>query len=232
VHDSDITAVIIGGTSGIGRFIAERYAGRGDRVVVAGRDADRAAIVAKEIGGDVTGIGVDLSRPDTIADALAPVTEVDHLIITAIHQSHNTIAEYKIEDAIAAATVKVVGYAEAVRALRDRFTPTASVVLFGGFGKERPYPGSTVVTTVNGAITGLMRTLAVELAPHRVNAIHPGAVGDSPRWRDTDLGFLAARALTGRTVTMAEIADATEFLLRNTGVDGQDLYVEGGLLLR
>ncbi|WP_455908095.1 hypothetical protein [Streptomyces chartreusis] len=62
--------------------------------------------------------------------------------------------------------------------------PGASVVLFGGLAKERPYPGSTVVTTFSAGITGLVKTLAVEMAPHRVNALHPGLIGDSPKWRD------------------------------------------------
>ena len=55
-------------------------------------------------------------------------------------------------------------------------------MLFGGQAKERPYPGSTTVSTVNGGVVGLVHTLAVELAPIRVNAIHPGIVGDSPYW--------------------------------------------------
>ena len=55
-------------------------------------------------------------------------------------------------------------------------------MLFGGLAKERPYPGSTTVTTVNGAVSAMVRTLALELAPVRVNAIHPGVVGDSPAW--------------------------------------------------
>jgi NAD(P)-dependent dehydrogenase (short-subunit alcohol dehydrogenase family) len=80
-----------------------------------------------------------------------------------------------------AVTMKLVGYAETVRVLRDRFTPGASVVLFGGLAKERPYPGSTVVTTFNAGITGLVKILAVEIAPHRVNAVHPGLMGDSPK---------------------------------------------------
>jgi NAD(P)-dependent dehydrogenase (short-subunit alcohol dehydrogenase family) len=70
---------------------------------------------------------------------------------------------------------------ETVRVLRDRFTPAASVVLFGGLAKERPYPGSTIVSTFNAGITGLVRTLAVEIGPHRVNALPPGPIGDSPK---------------------------------------------------
>ncbi|MGW3967049.1 SDR family oxidoreductase [Amycolatopsis sp. NPDC005003] len=224
------TTMIIGGTDGLGRFIAQRHADGGGTVVIAGRDAARAEAVAKEISPTATGIGLDLSRPETIAGSAAGVPSLDHLVITASHQRPNTLRDFDIAEAITAVTTKLVGYTEAVRVLRDRFTPDASVVLFGGLAKERPYPGSTVVTTFNSAVTGLVKTLAVELAPHRVNALHPGLVGDSPRWRDADLGAQVARTPIGRLVTMDEIADATDFLLRNGGLNGHDLFVDGGFL--
>jgi NAD(P)-dependent dehydrogenase (short-subunit alcohol dehydrogenase family) len=226
------TILIIGGTSGLGRFIAQRAVDRGDDVVIAGRDAHRAASVAKELGDTVLGLGVDLTRPRTIADSLAAVPVLDGLVITASHQKPNTLQAFDVDDAVAAVTAKLVGYAEAVRVLRDRFSPAASVVLFGGLAKERPYPGSTMVTTVNGGVTGLVKTLAVEVAPHRVNALHPALVGDSPRWRDTDLAAPIARTPIGRLVTMDEVADATDFLLRNGGVNAQDLFIDGGFLAR
>jgi NAD(P)-dependent dehydrogenase (short-subunit alcohol dehydrogenase family) len=226
------TLLIIGGTDGLGRFIAGRHADRGGTVVIAGRDAGRAEAAAKDIGPTVTGIGLDLARPETIAASAAGLPPLDHLVITASHQRPNTLQNFDIAEAITAVTTKLVGYTEAVRVLRERFTPEASVVLFGGLAKERPYPGSTVITTFNSAVTGLVKTLAVEIAPHRVNAVHPGLVGDSPRWRDADLGPQADRTPIGRLVTMEEIADATDFLLRNGGVNGQDLFVDGGFLAR
>ena len=226
------TSVIIGGTSGLGRFIAERHAARGDTVVIAGRDAARAEAVAKEIGAGVTGLGLDLARPRTIAGALAGVTSVDHVVITAAYQKPNTLQNLNLDEAITAVTTKLVGYAEAVRVLREHFNPGASVVLFGGLAKERPYPGSTIITTFNSAVTGLVKTLAVEIAPYRVNALHPALVGDSPRWRDADLGHQVVRTPIGRMVTMTEIADAADFLLSNGGVNGQDLFVDGGFLIQ
>jgi hypothetical protein len=81
------------------------------------------------------------------------VREVDNLVITAVEQGVNSLADFDIAHAVKAVTTKLVGYTETVRVLRDRFTPGASVVLFGGLAKERPYPGSTVVTTFNGGIT-------------------------------------------------------------------------------
>jgi NAD(P)-dependent dehydrogenase (short-subunit alcohol dehydrogenase family) len=158
------------------------------------------------------------------------VRAVDHLVITAIEQGVNSLTEFDIAAAVRAVTIKLVGYTETVRVLRPRFRPDASVVLFGGLAKERPYPGSTIVTAFNGGITGLVKTLAVEIAPHRVNALHPGVVGDSPKWREVPNHPHAARTPIGRLVTMDEVADATEFLLRNSGVNAHDLFVDGGLL--
>ena len=107
-----------------------------------------------------------------------------------------------------------------------------SIVLFGGQAMMRPYLGSTMVTAVNSAVSGLIRTLAIELAPVRVNAVHPGIVGDSPRWVDQDTSAAVSRSPIGRLVTMGEVADAVLFLLDNGGVNGVNLAVDGGWLLR
>ena len=74
---SDGAVVIVGGTSGIGRRLAEAYAARGRRVVVTGRDPDRASEVAGSIdGGRVTACAVDLTEPSRIAACLAGVGPV------------------------------------------------------------------------------------------------------------------------------------------------------------
>jgi NAD(P)-dependent dehydrogenase (short-subunit alcohol dehydrogenase family) len=77
----------------------------------------------------------------------------------------------------------------------------------------------------------LIRTLAVELAPIRFNAIHPGIVGDSPYWKGKALDAVVARTPIGRLPRMAEIVDATVFLLENGSVNGVNLYVDGGWTL-
>ncbi len=66
----DTTIVVVGGTSGLGREIAKKYADAGWSVVLTGRDAARAAAVAAELGGDARGLAVDLAEPETVADAL------------------------------------------------------------------------------------------------------------------------------------------------------------------
>jgi NAD(P)-dependent dehydrogenase (short-subunit alcohol dehydrogenase family) len=78
-----------------------------------------------------------------------------------------------------------------------------------------------------------VHALAVELAPIRVNALHPGIVGDSPFWsgKTEAIERVKARTPIGRNVAMADIVDAVDFLVRNRSVNGIDLYVDGGWLL-
>jgi len=227
--------VIIGGTSGIGLQLAETYAARGRDVVVTGRDQARCADVVAGIPGpgNCTPVALDLAEPERIAGALADVGEVDHVVLAAIERDYNSVQEYDIGRALRLVTLKLVGYTEVVHALVPRLTENASILVFGGQALRRPYPGSTTVTTVNGGVTGLVRTLAVQLAPIRVNAIHPGIVGDSPEWasKPEAVERTAARTPIGRTVTMDEIVQACIFLLENGGVNGQNLEVDGGTML-
>lgn len=225
--------LVAGGTSGIGREIARHQVEGGNAVVLAGRDAGRAERVAKEIGGDATGIGLDLTRPEEIAGALSEVGPVDHLVLAAIERDANSVRDYDLAAARSLVVLKLVGYTEVVHRLLPRLSVDGSVVLFGGLAKERPYPGSTTVSSVNGAMTGLMHSLAVELAPIRVNTLHPGIVADSPFWagKGEATERVKARTPVGRNVAMADIVDAVDFLLRNRSVNGIDLYVDGGWLL-
>jgi NAD(P)-dependent dehydrogenase (short-subunit alcohol dehydrogenase family) len=225
------SVVVIGGNRGIGREIAAQYAAGDAEVVITGRDADAAATAAREIGGSTRGLALDLTRPREIAAALADVGPVRYLVVSAIDRDNNTIREYDIDRALRLATLKLVGYTEVVHALLDRLDDESAIVLFGGLAKDRPYPGSATVTTVNGGIVGLVRAMATELAPIRVNAIHPGIVGDSPFWSGKNLDHIVARTPTKRLVQMRDIVSAVAFLLENPAVNGVDLRVDGGWMI-
>lgn len=223
--------VVVGGTRAIGLEIVRHYVARGDEVVLTGRDPDNVAQAVTAAGdGQVRGITFDLAEPETIAPALADVGPVRHLVLVAIDRDHNTVREYDVARALRLVTLKLVGFTEVVHTLVDRLSEDSSLVLFGGMAKERPYPGSTTVTTVNGGVTGLTRTLVEELKPIRVNAIHPGVVGDSPYWSEKPAAVAKYSSETplGRLARMAEIVDATVFLLENGAVNGVDLIVDGG----
>jgi NAD(P)-dependent dehydrogenase (short-subunit alcohol dehydrogenase family) len=223
--------VIIGGNRGIAREIAKHYADAGDEVFITCTDASAATEAATELGGRTRGLMLDLTQPATIHDALASVGPVRYLVIAAISRDNNKVREYDIAAALQLVTLKLVGYTEVVHTLLDRLNDESAIVLFGGLAKDRPYPGSTTVSTVNGGVVAMVRTLATELAPIRVNAIHPGIVGNSPFWKDKSLDNVIARTPTGRLTTMADVTDAVVFLLENRSVNGVDLRVDGGWMI-
>jgi NAD(P)-dependent dehydrogenase (short-subunit alcohol dehydrogenase family) len=225
------SVLVVGGTGGLGREIARHYADKGRPVVITGRDAERAEAIAADIGEGVDGIGFDLSEPASIGPALAAIESVDRLVLSAIGRDDNPVREYDAEAATRLTLMKLVGYTETVHVLLPKLADDSSVVLFGGRAKDRPYPGSTTVSTVNGGVTGLVNSLAVELAPIRFNAIHPGIVGDSPFWEGKPLDAVVERTPTKRLATMRDVVDATVFLLENRSVNGTNLYVDGGWLL-
>jgi NAD(P)-dependent dehydrogenase (short-subunit alcohol dehydrogenase family) len=212
----------------LGQEIANHYARQGAEVIIAGRDQDRAGTVAAEIGGNTRGIGLDLNDVEGIGAALAGVGPVQHLVIAAIERDDNKIREYSVERATKLATLKLVGYTEVIHALLDRLSEDSSIVLFGGLAKDRPYPGSLTVTTVNGGVATMINSLAIDLAPIRINAIHPGIVGDSPYWEGKPLDGVKARTPGGALTTMDDIVGAVVFLLENRGVNAVNLPVDRG----
>jgi NAD(P)-dependent dehydrogenase (short-subunit alcohol dehydrogenase family) len=223
--------VVIGGTGGLGREIAKHYADRGRDVVVSGRDRNRAAAVATELGDTARGIALELTELDRIGSALAEVGQVGQLVLSAIDRGSTTVDDFATAPAASLAIQKLVGYVEVVHALRSRLSPDSAIVVFGGQARVRPYPGSTMVSTVNGGVIGMVRTLSVELAPIRVNSVHPGIVGDSPFWVDKPAQVLEAfrsGTLTGTLTRMADVVSAVTFLLENRSVNGVDLVVDGG----
>jgi NAD(P)-dependent dehydrogenase (short-subunit alcohol dehydrogenase family) len=227
------SVVVVGGTRGLGREVAQHYADAGREVIVTGREQAACEACASEIGGSTTGVAFDLSEPETIGAALADVGDVQHIVLAAIDRDSNSVKEYDIAAAVRLVTLKLVGYTEVIHALRPCLTDDSSILIFGGLARDRPYPGSTTVTTVNGGVTGLVRTLVIELAPTRVNALHPAIVGDSPQWvnmPEERYNALVSRTPIGRLVTMKEVVESTRFLLENAAINGINLPVDGGWL--
>jgi NAD(P)-dependent dehydrogenase (short-subunit alcohol dehydrogenase family) len=226
--------VVIGGTSGIGLEVARARVARGDEVVLTGRSRDRAESVAASIGTEATGVALDLNDTHGLAATLSDVGNVDRLIVAAIERDANTVADYDVDRATKLTVLKLVGYTEVMHTLLPRMTPESSIVFFGGRAKDRPYPGSVTVSSVNGGIVGLVTALALEIAPIRINALHPGIVGDSPFWSDKPPEVLEgyrSRTPTGRLASMADVVGAVDFLLENRGVNGVNLYVDGGWMV-
>ena len=229
------TVVVVGGTCQLGKQLAHHYADKGHRVVVTSRDAGRAQTTAKEIGGDTVGIAVDLFEPHSIASALAEVGDVLHLALVALFRDENKVREYNIDEALKLVTLKLVGYTECIHVVCSRMQEDASILIYGGLARNQPYPGSTTITTVNGGVASMINSLAVELAPIRVNAIHPGQVSDTPNWANKPkevLDNLRSRTALGRLVTSEDVTHAAVFLLENRGITGVNLRVDGGRMMK
>ena len=223
--------MIAGGTAGLGRDLARHYVERGRRVVITGRDLGPDEGRRGRAGRRCRRVRVGHVGPERASRAaLADVGAVDRLAICGVDRDSNSIRDYDIAAAMRLATLKLVGYTEVVHALLDRFTDDASIVIYGGLAKLRPYPGSTTVTTVNAAVDGLVRAMVSEIAPVRVNALHPGSrptarSGRRSRRRSTRS---KARTPTHRWVQMRDVSDAASSLLENPSINGIELRVDGG----
>jgi NAD(P)-dependent dehydrogenase (short-subunit alcohol dehydrogenase family) len=225
--------VVVGGTRSVGLEIVKHYAARGFEVVLTGvtpANVESAVAETSGLGGPVRGLTFDLAEPHGIAAALADVGPVRYLALVALERDQNSVEHYDINAAIRLTTLKLVGFTEVVHALRPRFDDESAIVVYGGMAKERPYPGSTTVSTVNGGVVGLTRALVEELKPIRVNSIHPGIIGDSPYWaaKPAAIESYTAQSPLGRLSTLADMVDATRFLLENRSVNGVDLLVDCG----
>ena len=231
---NDGSVVVVGGTRAIGFEIVRHYVEAGRDVVLTGRDPASVAAAVGTLGDRANGLTFDLADPGSIAPALTKVGPVRHLVLAAIDRDSNSVKDYDLQRALSLVTLKLV-----VHALHDRLTDDASLVLFGGMAKERPYPGSTTVSTVNGGVVGMTRTLVEELRPRRANSIHPGIVGDTPYWSEkpaaiarytseTPTGRLAETFIGGIGTNKGPIVGAVVFLLENPSVNGVELIVDGG----
>ncbi|WP_460402308.1 SDR family NAD(P)-dependent oxidoreductase [Actinophytocola sediminis] len=228
---------MIGGTRGLGLELARAAHALGSQVTVGGRDGEVAHEAARSVGDRCRAGVCDLTDWSSIETFVSACGPIDHLILTAVDRDIRALADYRPEESARAIIMKTVGYATAVHHALPRFRPNASVVIFGGLSAWKPAPGSTTLSTANSAILGLMNSLALEIAPVRVNTIVPGAVGDSPVTRnappESQRAFEAVRTRTPtqRLVTTRNIVAATFALLDNDGINGIPLVVDGGLTL-
>ena len=156
-------------------------------------------------------------------------------MIAAIERDENTVRDYDVESAMRLATLKLVGYTEVVHVLAPRLAAgrRRSCCSAGSprSGRTRARRRSRPSTARSARWSARSRC---ELAPVRVNAIHPGVVGDSPAWSGKPaavLDALVSRTPCGRLASMEDVAHATLFLLDNQSVNGVNLDVDGGWLL-
>jgi NAD(P)-dependent dehydrogenase (short-subunit alcohol dehydrogenase family) len=160
----------------------------------------------------------------------------DHVVVTAADAvgAYAPLPEFTVQAAKAVLATKVIGPWLVAKHLGGALPPGGSLVFTSGIAAYRPGPGASMIATANGALEALARSLALELAPARVNVVSPGWV-DTPIWdtlagdsKGDRLAAMAARLPTGRVGTPDDIARAIVALLDNGFVTGTVLHVDGG----
>ncbi|MFC1442562.1 SDR family oxidoreductase [Streptacidiphilus sp. N1-10] len=227
--------VIVGGTSGIGLATAELLRDRGNRVVVAGRSADRSEAALKVLGDGVEGRTLDASDEGQLAEFFAEVGPFDHLVVTVSPRGGITpLLELTAAELRRHSEGKLIPQLLTVKAALETLRADGSVTLLGAASSQMSAPGLTVLGSSNAALETAARILAVELAPRRVNALSPGVI-DTPWWDwlpEENRGAVVNGACTntplGRPGRPEEVAHAIAFLVENAYTTGIVLPVDGG----
>jgi len=230
--------VVVGASSELGHALARAYSRSGLPLVVTAREATAARGIADSLGEHAHGFALDVTDRasiDEFADAIGGLgVKIRNLALVAGARGSNFTNRYDQDSARQVFDVRPFGYAQVVASMQGSLDADASILLFGGVAFHRPSPGSLSVAPAVGALIGLVNALAVDMAPVRVNGIHPGPVGDSTSirgWPEEKRAQATSRTLIGRLVTIDEVVHAARFLLDSTAMNGVNLPVEGGYLL-
>lgn len=230
--------IVIGGSSGIGLATAQAAAEEGATVVIASRSQERLDRASDQIRGDVQIVTVDVRDAESIRHLFDVTGNFDHLTTPGNEGALGRFLELDVETARRGFDSKFWGQYQAVKYGVPNIREDGSIVLMAGAYSQHPEPGAVPQASINSAVEGLGRALAVELSPIRVNVVSPGLV-DTPRFNSLpgkqriEMFESAAKTLPAKRIAQAEdIAQTILYLMRNPHATGNVLYIDGGLTLR
>jgi NAD(P)-dependent dehydrogenase (short-subunit alcohol dehydrogenase family) len=225
--------VVVGGSSGIGFSTAELAKSEGAEVIIASHNPERLNAAAAKLG--VTAIAADVTSDDSIASLFKKCGPVDHVVLTAAQLRTGPFKTVAMEDVRATMESKFWGAWRVARSAD--ISAGGSLTLVSGFLSVRPRPNSAIVGAANGALESLARSLALELAPVRVNAVSPGII-DTPiraampeAARKDMLAKTAAALPVGRVGTGEDIARQILAFMTIGFATGSIVYLDGGALI-
>ena len=228
----DKTVVVIGRGSGIARAVTMLVRSQGARVIVAGRDKAKLTSVYHDPG--ITAEVIDITDDASIAAFADRVGHVDHVVTTASARARGKLAELQRKSLQLSFDTKVIGPVMLAKHLAPQLNPGGSFVLFSGFPAFKVNIGFLGVAITDGAVDFLTRSLSVELAPIRVNAISPGVI-DTGAWdslgdqgKHDHFEHVSGSNPARRIGTAEDVAHAALFAMTNTFLTGVTLQVDGG----
>ena len=228
------TVVVIGGSAGIGLETARRARAEGADVILTGRNPDRLEQAALEVGAQRTA-SFDANDTASLQKFFGDLPElIDHVMVTAGGPTYRPLLEMD-SDQVRDALGDHVGLdLEVARNAVGTMRPGGSLVFMGGTGGRRISRDLGIVSAATAALPPFTATLALELAPIRVNLIAAGFVdtplsasllGDRLEERRNEL---RAKLPIGRVVTAGDVAALAVHLMVNTALTGATFDIDGG----
>lgn len=225
--------LVVGGSSGLGRATAAAFAASGARVTIASRSRAKLDAAARDIGCDVATAVLDVTDDAAVEAFFAQQREPwDHVVVTAAQAPSGPARTLPLADAYAAMQSKFWGAYRVARVAHIH--DVGSLTLVSGVLGLRPRGTSVLQGAINAALDSLVRGLALELAPVRVNSVSPGMI-DTPLWdrlsddaRRAQYEATAQRLPVRRVGHADDVARAVLYLAGNGYATGTTTLVDGG----
>jgi NAD(P)-dependent dehydrogenase (short-subunit alcohol dehydrogenase family) len=228
------TVVVIGGSAGIGLETARRARAEGATVILTGRNPESLQRAASELEALSTA-AFDANDPASLERFFRdlPAT-IDHVMVTAGGPHYGRLLDMDFEQARRALDEHPLLMLQVARNAAHKIRPGGTLVFMGGTGGKRPGIGLGIVPTVTAALPALTASLALELAPVRVNLIAAGFV-DTPLSAallgdelETRRNQLRATLPIRRVVGPADVAALAVHIMTNTALTGATYDIDGG----
>jgi NAD(P)-dependent dehydrogenase (short-subunit alcohol dehydrogenase family) len=235
-HEPELTGqrvVIIGGSSGIGLETARRARAEGAELTLTARSPDRLHRVGLELGASVAAFdALDFDRLDRFFDELP--TPVDHVMVTGPGPYYAPLGDFDFDEGRRDVDAHLWLPMHVARNAVGRVRSGGTLLFIGGTGGRRAGLGFALISALTAATPAMAKSLAVELAPIRVNVIAAGFVdtplsasllGDDLEQRREQLRTTLP---IGRVVGPADIAAVAVHLMTNTAITGATYDIDGG----
>ena len=227
------TVLVIGGSSGIGFETARLARAKGADIILTARNPDRLHRAGLELEASIAAFdATDFDRLERFFDALP--TPIDHLLVTGPGAYHAPLAQFDLDAARRQLDAHLLLPLQVARHAASKVRPGGTLLFMGGTGGRRTAAGLSLIAALMAALPALTKTLALEVAPVRVNLIAAGFVDTPPSASrpgdriDERREQLRTTLPIGRVVGPADIAALAVHLMTNTAVTGATFDIDGG----